>query len=100
MMSEEEEEGGSFIRHRPSWRSNTQNQFLEKLERRFKEKHANSLAKPHTYGDPIQKTPPVGIPLWMVRPEQPNESANETIENELFSDEEEADTPVDGEQLV
>ncbi|CAI8031455.1 hypothetical protein GBAR_LOCUS17848 [Geodia barretti] len=95
MMSEEEEEGGSFIRHKPSWRSNTLNRFLEKLERRFKEKHPNSLAKPRTYGEPIQKAPPAGIPSWMVKPEQPGESVNETIENELSSDEDDANSSVD-----
>ena len=86
VMSEEEEEGDSFIRHWPSWRSDTLNQFLEKLERRFKDKHPHSLAKPRTYGEPVQKKAPTGIPSWMVRPQQGDDGIESTPdEDELFS---------------
>ncbi len=38
MMSEEEDEGEEFIRHRPDWRSASLNRFIEKLEQCFKSK--------------------------------------------------------------
>ncbi len=38
MMSEKEDEGEEFIRYRPDWRSASLNQFIEKLEQRFKSK--------------------------------------------------------------
>lgn len=76
MMSEEEEEGDTFIRHKPSWRSDTLNQFLEKLESCFKDKHPKSLAKPRKYGEPVEKNVPSGIPSWMIKANEANESLN------------------------
>ena len=86
-MSEEEEEGDSFIRHQPSWRSDIFNHFLEKLEGRYKAKHARSLAKPRTYGEPVQKPPPASAPSWMVR----QHCTDDNSANELFSDASDAD---------
>lgn len=89
MMSEEQGEGDSFVGHQPSWRSDTLNRFLGKLERCFKDKHPHSLAKPRTYGEPVKKNPPTGIPSWMVSPEQGDESIDSTPDqNALFSDDE------------
>ena len=85
MMSEEEGDNDSFIRHRPSWRSSSLNRFLEKLENRYKSKHPNSLAKPCTYGDPVQKIPPSGTPSWMIVPEHSDGSAASS-DLDLFSD--------------
>ena len=78
----EEEDGDLFVRHRPSWRSDTLNRFLEKLERRFKDKHPTSLAEPRAYGEPVQKDPPASIPSWMIRPKQ-GEDSNESIPDQL-----------------
>ena len=85
MMSEEEVESDSFLRHRPSWRSSPLNRFLEKLENRYKSKNPNSLAKPRTYGDPVQKIAPFGTPSWMIVPEHSNGSAASSG-LDLFSD--------------
>ena len=98
MMSEEEEDGDSFIRHRPSWRSSTLNRFLEKLENRYKSKHPKSLAKPRTYGDPVQKIPPSGAPLWMVSPEHSNEGLAAGSDHELFSEPNDSDHDSNGEE--
>ena len=67
MMSEEElGEEDTFIRHRPSWRSQTFNKFIKKLDRRFKSKHASkSLAKPRSYGTPHNKSAPCSISSWI-----------------------------------
>ena len=68
MMSEEEdsEAGDSeFIRHRPQWRSHQFNRFINKLDKRFKSKHAKSLAKPRSYGSPNSAPAPMGVPSWM-----------------------------------
>ena len=67
MMSEEEDEGEEFIRHRPDWRSASFNRFIEKLEQRFKSKNPQSLAKSRSYGDPLCKSAPSGIPSWMIQ---------------------------------
>ena len=66
MMSEEEADDTEFIRHRPSWRSQVFNRFIEKLDSRFKSKHSSkSLAKPRSYGTPHGKPAPGCIPSWM-----------------------------------
>ena len=49
--------------------------FLGKLANQYKSKHPNSLAKPHTYDDPVQKIPPSGTPSWMIVPEHSDGSA-------------------------
>ena len=67
MMSEEEPDtaDSGFICHRPLWRLERLNRFLEKLENRFKSKHEKSLAKPRSYGSPNNVPAPSSIPSWM-----------------------------------
>ena len=46
MMSEEEEDdNGTFIRHRYAWRSDNFNRFIDKLEERIAKNSKKSLAK-------------------------------------------------------
>ena len=67
MMSEEEDENGEFIRHRPQWRSTSFNVFVEKLDKRYKLKHEKTLAKPRSYGTVnADKISPANIPSWMI----------------------------------
>ena len=56
-----------------------------KLENRYKSKHPNSLVKPCTYNDPVEKIPPSGNPSWMIVPEHSNESAASS-DLDLFCD--------------
>ena len=68
-MMSEEDNNSEFIRHSPSWRSQPLNQFLKKLETRFKLKHEKSLAKPRSYGSQKNISAPIGIPSWMIEAE-------------------------------
>ena len=64
-MSEEEEDGDSFVRQRFSWCSQTLNNFFVKLDRRLSAGSPKILAKKHVYGNAIEKPPPDNVPLWM-----------------------------------
>ena len=54
-MSEEEDDDGTFIRHRYAWRSHS---FNEKLEERIGRSGKKTLARKRTYGSPINQPPP------------------------------------------
>ena len=63
MMSEEEEEGDSFIRHQPSWSSEEFNNFLDMLDERYSKKDSKTTAKAFSrkLGEVVVREPPVLI---------------------------------------
>ena len=66
MMSEEENDGDGFIRHRYSWRSDKLNKFIEKLDKRHGKSTRAGPAKKRIYGQMITKQTPENLPPWMV----------------------------------
>ena len=84
MMSEEEEEGNSFIRHRPSWRCEEFNQFLEMLDERYSEKDPTTKAKAFSrnIGEVVLRDPPVpiSVELWMISEDCISQSYPEELE--------------------
>ena len=84
MMSEEEEEGDSFIRHRPSWRSEEFNKFFDMLDERYSEKDPKTKAKAFSQklGEVVLRDPPVPISaeLWMISEDCISQSYLEELE--------------------
>ena len=67
MMSEEEDTGpNTFERHRPLWRSQKLNRFLEKLDTRFKKSKKTTPARERSYGEELSVPAPQYAKLWMV----------------------------------
>ena len=64
-MSEEEEDGDGFLRHRFTRSSQALNNFFVKLDKRLSTGNTKILAKKRVYGDAFQKPAPDNVPLWM-----------------------------------
>lgn len=67
MMSEEEEDGDSYIRHPPSYRSESFNKFIDKLDQRLQSKHSKHPRLERRLGSPRNKLVPVQCKKWMVK---------------------------------
>lgn len=63
-MSEEEESGDSFVRHRPVWRSQVFNKFIEKIDCRLVKNCTTTGARRRGYGETCVKPTPKDIPDW------------------------------------
>ena len=67
-MSEEEElEGGSMLRKRPTWRSEELDAFIETLDKRADLASTSTGRKERKLGSPLQSSVPDGLPTWMLR---------------------------------
>ena len=88
MMSEEEDDDGTFIRHRYAWRSHSFNQFIEKLEERIGRSGKKTLARKRTYGSPINEPPPPHCQEWMKSDPAPVDGSNS---EEIFSSHDETE---------
>ena len=69
MMSEEDKQEDVYIRHAPSYRSDSLNRFLEKLDQRL-ESEINMRKHPRLkrkLGSPRKKAVPPGCKKWMVK---------------------------------
>lgn len=84
MMSEEEESGDGFIRHRPSWRSGVFNRFID---HRLSKNSGKTIARRREYGDKCVRPIPIDIPDWMKEsPYSDNsDSADGGLSDELTS---------------
>ena len=69
MMSDEEECGDTYIRHRPSHRSKLLNEFISKLESRCETTQNIQPRKKRTIGYPVSKTVPLNAKNWVLKPE-------------------------------
>ena len=91
MMSDEEKVGDTWVRHRPSYRSDLFNHFLDKLDSRASDK--NRARFPRDVGSPREKDVPSSARKWMLcsnmsteqdEPESPSlfsSTSNESDEN-------------------
>ena len=64
MMSDEEKDGNTYIRHPPSYRSERLNRFIQKLDSRLDStpsRHARVL------GSPVEKQTPARAKRWMLK---------------------------------
>ena len=67
MMSEEEEENGVFVRRPPSYRSDSLNTFIDKLEYRLDNlPSTNHLRAQRRLGSPIESEAPRGCKSWLL----------------------------------
>ena len=103
MMSEEEKDGDVYIRHQPSYRSNTLNKFIKKLDQRLeadinRKKHPRLL---RTLGSPHkQQIPHLKCKKWTIKkttsgheePDDTGDSAQETQEGQELTDFSDADS--------
>ena len=90
MMSEEEEDdNGTFIRHRYAWRSDNFNRFIDKLEERIAKNSKKSLAKNRTYGDTLNTPPPLHAHEWMKGGTAANNNGPQS--DEIFSSSDETE---------
>ena len=99
-MSEEEEndDDGTFIRHRYSWRSTVLNNFIDKLEQRVA-KSKKTLARKRVYGTQLDQNPPANALEWMKVDTSPTfnaapEESGSRSSNELFSSEDDTNSNV------
>ena len=90
MMSEEEEDdNGTFIRHRYAWRSDNFNRFIDKLEECIAKNSKKSLAKNRTYGDTLNTPPPLHAHEWMKGGTAANNNSPQS--DEIFSSSDETE---------
>ena len=67
MMSDEEPMPDSKIaRRRPSWRSETFNEFVDTLDQRANSSFKKSARKERILAEPIGSSPPANIKNWMI----------------------------------
>ena len=83
MMSEEEEDGGSYIRHPPSYRSKALNKFIDKLDQRLQSKLVKHPRLERRPGSPRKKPVPELCKKWMV--ERRNDESQDSSESEATS---------------
>lgn len=70
MMSDEELEGGVYVRHQPSHRSDTLNAFIKKLDSRLDARCNNSKVHPRSQrrlGSPRDKPIPKLTKRWVIK---------------------------------
>ena len=84
MMSDEDRDGGKWVRHRPAYRSDLLNQFIEKLD-----SHAGTLSMdrarfPRDMGSPRQTEIPSCAKRWMLNTEE--RPAENPEERNIISD--------------
>ena len=91
MMSEEEENGDGFIRHRQSWRSLAFNRFIEKIDTRLSRRGSKTTARKREYGTECDRPAPINIPGWMIEssPSSENSGDGERVSDELLSTDDE-----------
>ena len=68
MMSDEEEQGETYIRHPPLYRSTLISQFIEKLESRYEKRSSNHPRKKRVLGAPVDIPVPAEAKKWMIQP--------------------------------
>ena len=81
-MSDEEKVGQKWVRHRPSYRSDLFNRFIEKLDSRVTV--ADRARFPREVGSPRIKNPPSSAKQWMLSSETTVEDVQDST-TELFS---------------
>ena len=67
MMSDEEKDGDTYVRHPPAYRSDQLNRFIEKLDSRLESTPSRHARHARVLGSPIQKLAPAGAKSWMLK---------------------------------
>jgi hypothetical protein len=67
MMSDEEKSGEVFVRHQPSYRSDSLNKFLTKLDSRTDKKTSHQPRMPRITGSPVNIDVPYHAKNWMIK---------------------------------
>ena len=68
MMSDEEKRGDVYVRHRPDYRSDRFNTFIDKLDKRCEEKATSHHARfKRRVGTPLKTPQPQQVKSWMVK---------------------------------
>lgn len=90
MMSDEEKQDNVYVRHPPSYHSDTLNTYIEKLDERSASVTGSHAKFERKIGSPIEKTAPQGTRKWMLKSDAPNTSSNgpgpETSHNTEYHD--------------
>ena len=88
MMSEEEEgdNGSSYIRHQPVYRSNAFNTFIEKLDRRLNTQSSKHPRLERRIGSPREKPIPTQCKRWMLNNEEEPEADCAVTDSSTDSD--------------
>ena len=68
MMSDEEKRDELYVRHQPTYRSNTLNVFIKKLDERSAASSTTHSKFQRIIGTPVKKAVPPSTKKWIVRP--------------------------------
>lgn len=68
-MSDEEKRDNVYVRHPPSYRSDTLNKYIEKLDERSASSTGNHAKFERRIGTPIKKSVPTGTKKWILKTE-------------------------------
>lgn len=69
MMSDEEKRGDVYVRHRPDYRSDRFNTFIDKLDERSERKSKSHARFKRQVGTPLKTPRPRHIKSWMAKEE-------------------------------
>ena len=85
-MSEEEDNGDGFVRHRQSWRSQAFNRFIEEIDARLT-KGPKTTARKREYGTECDRPVPERIAHWMRATSSEHSGSGDGghVSDELFS---------------
>ena len=67
MMSDEEKDGNTYIRHPPSYRSERLSRFIERLDSRLDRTPSRHARHARVLGSPIEKQAPARAKSWMLK---------------------------------
>lgn len=67
MMSDEEKRDEIYVRHQPTYRSDTLNAFIKKLDKRSAEASTSHAKFPRVVGTPTKKAIPPSTKKWIVK---------------------------------
>ena len=86
MMSDEEEQGETYIRHPPLYRSTLLSEFIEKLESRYDKRSSIHPRKMRVLGAPVDVPVPAEAKKWMIRPESCRDTAHDVNDQHPIHD--------------
>ena len=75
-MSDEEKRGDVYVRHRPEYRSDRFNSFIDKLDERCDKKSSHHARFKRCVGTPSKTPQPVHVKSWMVKERATDKNAH------------------------
>ena len=83
MMSDEEKEGETYIRHPPGYRSERLNRFIQKLDERLDSMPSRHARHSRVLGSPVEKQVPAKAKAWMLK----DDARSAGTQNQSFEEE-------------